>query len=943
MRIDLLEAFGLEPKIITVLKQKYGETLLPIQEKAFKDHLILRGGNFLISAVTSSGKTLIGEILALHYGSRGKRALYLVPMKALAEEKFEQFFEDYRQAGIDTVISTHDRREYDEQILSGKFHIAIIVYEKLHALLVQKPELISDVGLVVVDELQYMADEDRGPALEMLLTRILLNPVHPQLVGLSAVLGKSEQLAAWLRATLLKEETRPVELRQGVFYEGAFHYREFNSGQMGEEKWFELKSKKDIDQYVEAAKYLAEQKGEQTVFFLPDKPSTESLALRLTRALQLAPAEWAIAEMKALEESVSQGMLLQTLQNGIAVHNADLSWEEKDIIERYVNKGEIRVLCSTSTLAVGLNLPMKNAVIAPKRWKNFRATGNVMLVNIKVSEFENMGGRVARYGYIRDFGRAIFVTTSFVNYNFYYKDLVCGHLEDFKPALDRKDMDKHILDLIASKICRTEEAIKTFLKNTFSAVTLWHTEMNDADYEQAIAATIKLCVQGDLLRTNGNGSLSATDKGRIAAAKGIALDTAAFFLEFLNSADPHQVSELELLLLLGLCQDARLNYLSLKSQSGFGGYRDELRGVLYECGEEHKPLFKSIWDQNGLLRLDDRERAVKKALMMQQWISKIETKDIERKYQVFSGAIKKVGEDFSWLAETLMAFAEVSGWDDNFVKRMQILSHRLVCGVTEKGLALSQIRIRGMGRAYINRLIHEGYDTPKIVMDLPLEELTRLLPQRLAERLYRHCHKFYANPEEGASDHQPEIRETAAPGWHQAPPPALETINEDTPKAKEPLQSPLPALADLLNNEKHLFAFRAKLEEVKNLHELIADPPGMLLDERQMLFFFRGIHVPLPFTTFKLLSLLANKPREIVTRKEMYQTLWPNDEISGGANGPYDHQITDHKHRIISQIKKATEGTTTVTQAEIKKLIVTKPRIGYTLNVDMRDVYVLGG
>ena len=72
----------------------------------------------------------------------------------------------------------------------------------------------------------------------------------------------------------------------------------------------------------------------------------------------------------------------------------------------------------------------------------------------------------------------------------------------------------------------------------------------------------------------------------------------------------------------------------------------------------------------------------------------------------------------------------------------------------------------------------------------------------------------------------------------------------------------------------------------RTLHELIADPPGMLLDE---------------------------------------------------------HQITDHKHRIISRIKKATERTTAVKQAEIKKLIVTRPRIGYTLNLDSSDVWVLGG
>jgi len=451
MRIDLLEAFGLEPKIIDVLKSKYDAELLPIQERAFRDHLILRGGNFLISAVTSSGKTLIGEILALHYGSRGRRAIYLVPMKALAEEKFEQFYEDYRKAGIDTVISTHDRREDDERILSGKYHIAIVVYEKLNALLVQKPSLISDVGLVVVDELQYMTDEDRGPSLELLLTRILLHPDQPQLVALSAVLGKSDALARWLRATLIIEENRPVELRQGVFYEGKFRYREFNSGNKGEETWFDLQSAKEMDQYVETACHLAGNLGEQTVVFLPDKPSTEGLARRLTRALNLDPAHGALAEMNSLEESVSREMLLQTLQNGIAVHNADLSWEERDIIERYTRSGEIRVLCTTSTLAVGLNLPMKNAVIAPKRWKTFGKNREVMPVNLTVSEYENMGGRVARYGYISDFGRAVFVTHSCVNSKFYYDHYACGSLEDFAPALDRNSMDKHILNLVGRR------------------------------------------------------------------------------------------------------------------------------------------------------------------------------------------------------------------------------------------------------------------------------------------------------------------------------------------------------------------------------------------------------------------------------------------------------------------------------------------------------------
>jgi helicase len=94
-----------------------------------------------------------------------------------------------------------------------------------------------------------------------------------------------------------------------------------------------------------SSKFLAEDKGEQTIIFLPDKPTTEALAHHLSHALNLPPAAGAIAEMNALEESVSKDMLITFLSSGVAVHNADLSWEERDIVERYPRKGEIRVLC----------------------------------------------------------------------------------------------------------------------------------------------------------------------------------------------------------------------------------------------------------------------------------------------------------------------------------------------------------------------------------------------------------------------------------------------------------------------------------------------------------------------------------------------------------------------------------------------------------------------
>ncbi|MDP2735963.1 MAG: DEAD/DEAH box helicase, partial [bacterium] len=395
-----------------------------IQEKAFKEHQILSGGNFIIFAVTSAGKTLVGEILALYNAGKGNRVFYLVPTKALAEEKFEQFGEDYEQAGIRTVISTHDRREFDEQIEEGNFHIGVIVYEKLQALLVKNPKLITEVGLIVVDELQYISEEDRGAALEILLTKMLIARAGPQLVGLSAVLGKAEKLAQWLDARMLIQEKRPVDLRTGVFFDGKFRYREFNTGNEGEEDWFALKSGELFEQMVEAARYLAQDKGEQTVLFVKDKPTTESVAGKLAEIVSLPPAQGAIDELMAMEDSVSRDLLVSFLNNGVGMHNADLSCEERDIIERYVRTGDIRVLCSTTTLAVGMNLPMKNALIDPRKWKFDKKTRSLVRVSIPVSDFENMGGRVGRFGFIEDFGRVIFVTDSYVDFKAFYENFL---------------------------------------------------------------------------------------------------------------------------------------------------------------------------------------------------------------------------------------------------------------------------------------------------------------------------------------------------------------------------------------------------------------------------------------------------------------------------------------------------------------------------------------
>ena len=108
---------------------------------------------------------LVGEIVSVHYAMAKKRALYLVPMKALAEEKYHHFKEMYGELGIETIISTHDRKEYDQDLERKEFDIAVVVFEKLNALLVSNPNLLQGIGLIVIDELQMMGDETRGAGL----------------------------------------------------------------------------------------------------------------------------------------------------------------------------------------------------------------------------------------------------------------------------------------------------------------------------------------------------------------------------------------------------------------------------------------------------------------------------------------------------------------------------------------------------------------------------------------------------------------------------------------------------------------------------------------------------------------------------------------------------------------------------------------------------------
>lgn len=189
------------------------EEFRPAQEKAIKKGLLERK-NLLVCTPTASGKTLIAELAMVKsiLEKKGK-AIYIVPLKALANEKFKDFKKRYNYLRI--ALSIGDLDSADSYLES--YDLIVCTAEKLDSLIRHHAPWLEKVNTLVVDEIHLMNDPGRGPTLEILITMIreLLKDV--QILGLSATIGNPEELAEWLDAKLIIDNWRPVKLHKGIY------------------------------------------------------------------------------------------------------------------------------------------------------------------------------------------------------------------------------------------------------------------------------------------------------------------------------------------------------------------------------------------------------------------------------------------------------------------------------------------------------------------------------------------------------------------------------------------------------------------------------------------------------------------------------------------------------------------------------------------------------
>lgn len=782
MKIKKLKNYGIPSHIVNILEKHYSPYLLPIQEEAVRNYGILdfrfrgnvRDQNLLVIAPTSSGKTFIGEMAAVAQFINLQKTIYLVPLRALADEKYRHFKDLYSHCGIDMVISTRDRNQDDHNIISGDYDVAVMAYEKFNYFCLMSPRFLDIVSLVIIDEMQLINDSKWGPLLESMVNHIDKKNKNIKIIALSAFVEGQDALIRWFPGRTLISYQRPVELRKGIVRDGIFKYITSKDKENYKKEIFfkpEAVGENCFEDYLlETVRYLLKQ-GESVLIFFATRAETQKWAEWLASKLESPAAICALKELNEMEETLSRDELRETLGKGIAHYNRNLSWEERNLIETYLKEGEIKVICATNIMAMGINLPFNNVIIALDKICNDE--GNYppnYRTSLTFAAIENMGGRAG----ILEFGRVIFLAHSLtlqtIYNNIYFKFLKDNN---YKPKANKQsinidnDLLTYLLRLAVNINLNYEKLKKHIKKEEFVSLKsqskfednnflsgYWQFAFNKANMDKRIEKALNILKVNRLIRIDENGVLSPTDSGILISAKRIKVETFLLFKSWLRYCKKGDTSILEILFLLALSPDGKALPIPF-SQSIRDDYKKGIYQYDYRKNYWNK-LLRLIFEQDGedkelfrekILMKKEKEETTsledyiiyKKTHLLYDWIrGKKNVKTIEEEYGLYRGCIYRLGEGFSWLADSLSEIAESVGWEKKINKdlnKIRMLSHRLGEGVQEEGVNLALLYIPGLSRYHIRRLVGAGYGDEKSLRNASEVELDKLIPRRLVLRI----------------------------------------------------------------------------------------------------------------------------------------------------------------------------------------------------------------
>ncbi len=688
MKVDELDVPN---TIIDFLHESGIVTLYPPQEKSVKAGL-LYGKSLFISAPTASGKTLIALLATIkHLIDKKGKIVYLSPLKALASEKFSEFkklesLDICRKVKIQ--ISTGDYDQTDKNL--GIYDVLILTNEKMDSVIRQGAEWLNDISLVVADEVHLLGDEDRGPTLEIVLTKLAL--LHKlQILALSATVTNADELSKWLGCKLVKSDWRPVPLWEGICDQGTV--------MMQNGKDFQIETSirgLPVDLGLDSIK-----NGGQAILFVETRARSVALATKASDAVSKYITEKEkkalhITSQKILEDNEHTELVrnLATLvKKGVAFHHAGLNQSCREIIESKFRDGKIKILASTPTLAAGVNLPARRVVISSINRYDVKYGINKA---ISVLEYKQLCGRAGRPQY-DNYGESIIVANS--NSDDLFDYYVNGVPEPISSKLtDDKALRIHTLSLISTMPgIKNEEIVDFFVK------TLAGSQERRSTIKFKVQITLRYLESEELVKQKG-GRYIATEFGKKTSTLYIDPLTSVYFRSALKEISKGRKHTIGILHLITSCEDFFPKF-SLRNKDY------ELVGLLLENHADQLIENISEYDCNRSL------------LAMNSWINESSEIFLSDNLGIESGDMHRMTETSDWLIHAFYELAKLEKLE-HIMSELGILQTRVSYGIKEELVDL--VKVRGIGRVRARLLYKNGISTLEELASIPVEKLAKI-------------------------------------------------------------------------------------------------------------------------------------------------------------------------------------------------------------------------